>query len=106
MTVGHINDNSFEKEVLKNHLPVVVDFYADWCGPCKMMAPHFEDISKDFDGKVKFVKINIDENQFYAGEYAVMSIPTLIFFKKGEETDRNVGALNKDSLKAWITKNI
>jgi len=61
---------------------------------------------KDFDGKVKFVKINIDENQFYAGEYAVMSIPTLIFFKKGEETDRNVGALNKDSLKAWITKNI
>ncbi len=102
----HATDATFEKEVLKSKKPVVVDFYADWCGPCTMMAPAFDEASKDMNGKVTFVKVNVDENQEHAGELGVMSIPCIILFVKGKEADRNVGAMNKGTLKSWIEEHI
>lgn len=89
---------NFETEVLKSDRPVLVDFYADWCGPCKMMAPIVEEIAKEVDGKAKVGKINVDENPDIAVEYNVMSIPTLIIFKKGKETKRFVGVTDKEEL--------
>jgi thioredoxin 1 len=81
---------------------VVVDFYADWCGPCKMMAPVFEETAKEYEGKVVFAKINIDENREIAQANQVMSIPTLIFLKDGEVKDRVSGAIDKDTLKSRV----
>lgn len=89
---------NFETEVLKSDRPVLVDFYADWCGPCKMMAPIVEEIAKEVDGKAKVGKINVDENPDIAVEYNVMSIPTLIIFKNGKETKRFVGVTDKEEL--------
>ena len=82
--------------------PVVVDFWAEWCGPCKMIAPHLEEISTELDGKVKIVKLNIDENQQTTIRYGVRSIPTLIMFKNGEPVDMKVGAGPKSDLQKWI----
>lgn len=92
------NDNNFEQEVLKSDIPVLVDFYADWCGPCKMMAPVVEQIAAEFAGKVKVGKINVDESQKVAQKYNIMSIPTFLVFKNGEVTDTLVGAVSKDAL--------
>ncbi|MEI6266529.1 MAG: thioredoxin [bacterium] len=94
----HVDDTNFEKEVVKSDIPVIVDFFADWCGPCKMMGPIFEEVGKKFHGKVKFVKLNVDEAQKTAQKYGVMSIPTLITFKVGEPVDTLVGLQDEDSL--------
>lgn len=93
-----LSKENFEKEVLKSEKPVLVDFYADWCGPCNAMAPVIEELAKELEGKVKVGKINVDENPDIAVEYNVMSIPTLIVFKNGKEEKRLVGLRNKEEL--------
>lgn len=93
-----LNSENFEKEVLNSKEPVLVDFYADWCGPCKMMAPVIEEIANELQGKAKVGKINVDENQDLAIEYNVMSIPTIIIFKEGKEIKRFVGVRDKNEL--------
>ncbi|MBT3720322.1 thioredoxin [archaeon] len=96
-----ITDESFEKEVLKEEKPVVVDFWAEWCGPCRMLGPRFEELSKEMTN-VKFGKVNVDENQDTAGKFGIRSIPTMLVFKKGEVAGTIVGALPKDALKEKI----
>jgi thioredoxin 1 len=97
--VIEISDSSFENEVLKSDLPVVVDFWAAWCGPCKMMAPVMEKAAEEYAGRFKFCKINVDDNPAMAAQYKAMSIPMLLFFKKGEEVERSVGAIPESQLK-------
>ncbi len=93
-----LNSENFEKEVLNSNEPVLVDFYADWCGPCKMMLPIIEELANELQGKGKVGKINVDENQNLALKYDVMSIPTLIIFKDGKEFKRFVGVRDKNEL--------
>lgn len=100
--VNEVSEADFPNEVLKSSTPVVVDFWAQWCGPCKMLGPIFEELSKDYKDKVKFVKFNVDMGESVPGEYGVMSIPTLIMFHKGKEVERVIGALPKDRLKSVI----
>ena len=88
-----LNSGNFEAEVLQNDLPVLVDFYADWCGPCKMMSPMVEQLAGSFEGKLKVCKLNVDDAQDIAARYGVMSIPTFIFFKGGEAVHQTVGAV-------------
>jgi len=91
MPAKHVTKDNFEQEVLKAETPVMVDFYADWCGPCKMAAPIIDKLAEEFSGKVKIVKVNVDENQEIAQQFQVMSIPTVVTFKEGKEADRKVG---------------
>jgi len=102
MAVGKVSDANFEAEVLKSASPVVVDFWAEWCGPCKMIAPALEEISGSVGEKVKIVKLNVDENPETAQKYGIMSIPTLLMFKNGEIAKRQVGAQPKQKLEQWI----
>ena len=97
--VVEINDSNFDAEVLSAGLPVVVDFWAPWCGPCRMMAPVMEEAAGKYQGKFKFCKINVDENPQMAGRYKAMSIPLLIFFKNGQEVDKSLGAIPAAQLK-------
>jgi thioredoxin 1 len=94
---------SFEQEVLKSDLPVVVDFYADWCGPCKRMEPVLEKVSQAYGGKVKVVKLNSDENQDLSLKYQVRGLPTLILFRAGQEVDRKLGFQNEQDLTKLLT---
>jgi thioredoxin 1 len=103
MAVGKVSDSTFETEVLKSGSPVVVDFWAEWCGPCKMIAPALDEISSSLGDKVKIVKLNVDENPQIAAKYGIMSIPTLMIFKNGELASRQVGAAPKQKLEQWIT---
>ena len=103
MGVSKVSDKDFETEVLKSAEPVVVDFWAEWCGPCRMIAPALEEIAGTMGGKVKIVKLNVDENPATATKYNVMSIPTLVLFKNGEAASRQVGAAPKQKLEQWIT---
>jgi thioredoxin 1 len=102
MGMIHLTDTNFKDEVLKADLPVLVDISAAWCGPCKMVTPILEDLSKDYAGKVKIGKLDVDENPGIPGNYGIMSVPTLLFFKQGEIIDQVVGALNKQQLKNKI----
>ena len=102
MSVGKVSDADFEAQVLKSGTPVVVDFWAEWCGPCRMIAPALEEISGSLGEKVKIVKLNVDENPQTASKYGVMSIPTLMLFKNGELASRQVGAAPKAKLEQWI----
>src|SRR6266853_1671882 len=103
MAVGKVSDADFESEVLKSASPVVVDFWAEWCGPCRMIAPALEEISGSLGAKVKIVKLNVDENPHTAQKYGIMSIPTLMIFKNGEMAARQTGAAPKQKLEQWIT---
>ena len=103
MGVSKVSDSNFETEVLKSAEPVVVDFWAEWCGPCRMIAPALEEIAGTMGGKVKIVKLNVDENPATAAKYGIMSIPTLMLFKNGELASRQVGAQPKAKLEQWIT---
>jgi thioredoxin 1 len=91
-TLHQIQGNSFQNEVVRSELPVVVDFYADWCGPCRIISPVIEQLSKEYKGRAKFVKIDTDDNQELAGQFGIMSIPTVMFFSKGKVEDIVVGA--------------
>lgn len=93
---------NFDEEVLQSDIPVVVDFYADWCGPCKMLAPELEAVAKELDGKVKIGKINVDEQGELANAFSINAIPAVIVFKNGQETAKNVGYCKKDKLIALI----
>ena len=103
MAVGKVSDASFESDVIKATQPVVVDFWAEWCGPCRMIAPALEEIATAMGDKVKIVKLNVDENPQIAAKYGVMSIPTLMMFKNGELASRQVGAAPKQKLEQWIS---
>jgi len=100
MAVGvlEVNDGSFENEVLKCGLPVVVDFWAPWCAPCRMIAPITQKLAKEYQGRLKFCKLNVDENPLAASKYQVMSIPMLLFFKDGKVADKSVGAVPESEL--------
>ena len=103
MGVEKVSDADFEAQVLKASEPVVVDFWAEWCGPCRMIAPALEEIAGSLGGKVKIVKLNVDESPKTAQKYGIMSIPTLMMFKNGELASRQVGAAPKQKLEQWIT---
>ena len=103
MGVGEVSDATFETEVLKASGPVVVDFWAEWCGPCRLIAPALEEIAGTMGNKVKVVKLNVDENPATASKYEIMSIPTLMIFKNGKLTSRQVGAAPKQKLEQWIS---
>ena len=98
MAVSSVTDKNFESEVLKSDLPVLVDFWAEWCGPCKVISPIVDEISEELKGKLKVVKVNVDDAQDLAGNYQIMSIPTLLLFKGGETVDQIVGAMSKDHI--------
>lgn len=99
-----VTDADFEAEVLQAELPVLVDFWAPWCGPCRMMAPIIETIAKQFAGKLKIVKLDTDENQETAAAYGIMSIPTMIVFKSGKEVARNIGYQSAEVLAKSLAK--
>jgi thioredoxin 1 len=101
-----VTDASFATDVLKSAEPVVVDFWAEWCGPCRMIAPALEDISKEMAGKVKIVKLNVDENPGVAAQYGIRSIPTLMIFKGGSLAAQKVGAASKADLSRWISASV
>ncbi|MCK5259482.1 MAG: thioredoxin [Candidatus Omnitrophica bacterium] len=98
MAVLDVTGKNFEGEVLKSDLPVLVDFWAEWCGPCRMVSPIVDELAEDLQDKLKVVKVNVDEAQDLAGNYQVMSIPTLLLFKGGEPVEQIVGAVSKDQL--------
>ena len=106
MSIVHFSDANFKKEVVESELPVLVDFWASWCGPCKMIAPFVEELAKEYQGKMKIGKLNVDGNPKAATQFGVMSIPTLIFFKKGRIMEQAVGALSKSDLKKKIEHNL
>lgn len=103
MAAAHISDVQFDEQVLKSDIPVIVDFYAEWCGPCKAAAPIIDKLADEYAGKVKIVKIDVDQNQI-SGNYGVMSIPTVIAFKGGTEADRQIGFGGEEKYREMITK--
>ncbi len=98
MNLLQLTTDNFTQEVLESDIPVIVDFYADWCGPCKMLAPVVDEIANEYEGKVKVVKLNIDEANDIAAKYSVMSIPTLILFENGNDTNKLVGFRSKEAI--------
>ena len=106
MSILHFSDADFKKEVLESELPVLVDFWATWCGPCKMIAPVLEELAKEYVKKIKIGKLDVDENPKIPSQYGIMSIPTLMFFNKGEVVEQLVGALGKAELKRKIEEHL
>ena len=105
MAVTQVSDaKSWEVDVINSDIPVFVDFWAEWCGPCRMVSPVVEELANDYDGKVKFVKVNVDEANELASKYNVFSIPTLIILNKGEIVSQQVGAASKESYKSMIDR--
>ena len=104
--ITHVSDASFEEDVLKSASPVLVDFWAQWCGPCKMIAPVLEELAEEYAGKLKIVKLDVDANPVTAPKYNVKGIPTLIIFKNGNVEAKKVGALSKSQLAAFIESTV
>ncbi|HEX7972727.1 MAG TPA: thioredoxin TrxA [Thiobacillus sp.] len=104
--VHYISDDSFEQEVLQAGVPVLVDYWADWCGPCKMISPILDEVAKEYTGKLKVCKLNIDENQATPPKFGIRGIPTLMIFKNGNVEATKVGALSKSQLTAFVDSNI
>ncbi|AVI65374.1 thioredoxin TrxA [Shewanella sp. NKUCC05_KAH] len=102
----YLSDDSFENDVLKSDLPVLVDFWAEWCGPCKMIAPILDDVSEEYAGRLTIAKLNVDQNNVSPAKYGVRGIPTLLLFKNGELAATKVGALSKTQLKEFIDAQI
>ena len=98
----NVNDTNFQEEVLQSDIPVLVDFWAEWCGPCRIISPMIEEIAKEYDGKIKVCKLNVEEGQQTASSYGIMNIPTLIIFKNGEVAEKIVGAIPKNDIIAKI----
>lgn len=101
-----VTDDSFESDVISSNIPIIVDFWAQWCGPCKTLAPLLEDVAKDYEGKVKFVKMDIDKNPATPPKFSILGIPTLILFKDGQVKKTHVGLLTKAKLQQFIDSNI
>ena len=106
MATTPVTDASFDSDVLGSDEPVLVDFWAEWCGPCKQIGPALEEISEEFSGKLNIVKVNIDENPETPGKFGVRGIPTLMIFKNGELTSTKVGAVPKSALVAWVKETL
>ena len=104
--IKNCNENDFENEVLKSNLPVIVDFWAEWCGPCKMLTPILEELSNEMKNEINVVKVNLDENQDLAMKYSIRSIPTLLLFKDGNLIDTKVGLLPKNEIVTWYKSKI
>lgn len=102
----NVTDTSFESDVLKGEGPILLDFWAEWCGPCKMLAPSLSELATELDGKISIAKLNIDENPTVPSRFGVRGIPTLMIFKDGQVTATKIGALPKGQLKTWIEQNI
>ncbi|MCG6896217.1 MAG: thioredoxin TrxA [Thiocapsa sp.] len=105
-SIVHVTDDSFEDEVLKSAEPVLVDYWADWCGPCKMIAPVLDEIAGEYAGRIKVAKLNIDENPNTPPRYGIRGIPTLMLFREGEVEATKVGAVSKSQLTAFIDSNL
>ena len=106
MSVKSIKENEFESEVINSDKPVVIDFWAEWCGPCKEIAPILDEIADEMKDKIKVVKINIDENPNIPNKYGIQSIPTMIIFKKGEPISTKIGTAIKSEVKTWIETSV
>ena len=104
--IKNCNENDFENEVLKSNLPVIVDFWAEWCGPCKMLTPILEELSDEMKNEINVVKVNLDNNQDLAMKYSIRSIPTLLLFKEGNLVDTKVGLLPKSEIVTWFKSKI
>jgi thioredoxin 1 len=104
--IVHVTDDDFENEVLQSNAPVLVDYWAEWCGPCKMIAPVLDEIADEYDGRVKIAKLNIDDNPTTPPRYGIRGIPTLMLFKDGEVEATKVGAVSKSQLTAFIDSNL
>lgn len=105
MSVIDVNENNFVREVLESSIPVIIDIWAEWCVPCIQYSPVIEEVAKDYEGRIKFVKINADQNEKIMERLDIMSMPTTLLIERGQVAAMNVGAIPKDALKKWISKN-
>jgi thioredoxin 1 len=106
MPIKHVSDASFDSDVLESQAPVLVDYWAEWCGPCKMIAPLLDEVARDYDGRLEVAKVNVDDNQGTAAKYGIRGIPTLMLFRGGQLVATKVGALSKSQLTQFIDANI